>query len=546
MNPRDAWLLLLILTIACALPPVRAALAASARWIDRIARAHGGGELLVFVVCAAIGSIPTLLGVNPPPNTPDEFSYLLAADTFAHGRLTNPRHELWEHFETLHVLVTPTYASKYPPALGLTMALGQAIAGEPIVGAWLCSALAAAASTWMLRVWTPPRWAVQGGLLAGLHPQVYWLGGQTYWGASPAMLGGALLVGAAARTLRRRPRAWHGVAGAGGIAILAISRSHEGLILTVLVATWVTVSALRRAKLRAILRATAVPAAVVTAGAGAWMAYYNWRVTRDPFELPYTLYAKQYQIAPLFTWQSPRPTPEYRHPRIAEYWTVYDRDEWVQQARAAPDFIHGATSFVRGLIATYLAPASLWAALIGLPLALWRRRAARVALTILVAFVLLHIATTWWKRMHYVMPAVPLFVAVVVMSLRELARLKLGRLRVGAALAGAVVIVQLVMPWLITRNMWVNPSPPGSARARLIEQLKTTPGDHLVLVEYAPGPQQLFEWVYNDADIDASRVVFAHPIDESSVLRLLDYYPKRRVWRLVIEADRFSLNEVPR
>jgi hypothetical protein len=173
-------------------------------------------------------------------------------------------------------------------------------------------------------------------------------------------------------------------------------------------------------------------------------------------------------------------------------------------------------------------------------------RAARVALAILVAFVLLHVATTWWKRMHYVMPAVPLFVALIVMSLRELERLRLGPLRIGAALASAVVLVQLVMPWLTIWNMWHNPSPPGIARARLVEQLRGTAGDHLVLVEYAPGPQRLFEWIYNDADIDASRVIFAHPMGDAGTRRLRDHYPRRRVWRLVIEGDRFSLNEVPR
>jgi hypothetical protein len=144
------------------------------------------------------------------------------------------------------------------------------------------------------------------------------------------------------------------------------------------------------------------------------------------------------------------------------------------------------------------------------------------------------------------MPAVPLFVALIVMSLRELERLRLGPLRIGAALASAVVLVQLVMPWLTIWNMWHNPSPPGIARARLVEQLRGTAGDHLVLVEYAPGPQRLFEWIYNDADIDASRVIFAHPMGDAGTRRLLDHYPRRRVWRLIIEGDRFSLNEVPR
>jgi hypothetical protein len=95
-----------------------------------------GALALGMIVCRVV--LLPLLPV-PEPVIHDEFSYLLSADTFAHGRVTNPTPPDPQFFESPHVLVTPVYASRYQPGQGLTLALGQKIAGHAYWGVVLAA-----------------------------------------------------------------------------------------------------------------------------------------------------------------------------------------------------------------------------------------------------------------------------------------------------------------------------------------------------------------------------------------------------------------------
>lgn len=67
---------------------------------------------------------------------------------------------------------------------------------------------------------------------------------------------------------------------------------------------------------------------------------------------------------------------------------------------------------------------------------------------------------------------------------------------------------------------------------RWVTFLSKQPGQHLVLVRYGPHHNIHYEWVYNDADIDRSRIVWARSIPNGKNAELLRYYPRRQVWEL--------------
>jgi len=182
------------------------------RWLDAIGARPWRAVVFVGIASLLVCAGLTLATGVPVPKVEDEFGYLLQGDTFAHWRVTNPTPPFWEHFETLHEIMRPTYTAKFPPAQGVALAAGQLL-GLPIIGVWATAALACAAICWMLMAWAPTRWAIAGGLLAAFHPQVIeW--SQDYWGGAVAM--GASVAHRRCQPVRPRPsRAGGGASGPG-------------------------------------------------------------------------------------------------------------------------------------------------------------------------------------------------------------------------------------------------------------------------------------------------------------------------------------------
>jgi len=471
------------------------------------------------------------LELIPQPFIHDEFSYLLAADTFASGRLTNPTHPLWTHFESFHINQQPSYMSMYFPAQGLAMAAGQVLFGHPWYGVLLSVGFMCAAMCWMMQGWLPPGWALLGGMLAVLRLGLFsnWVNG--YYGGAIAATGGALVLGAIPR-MKSRATVRNGCVFAIGTIILAISRPYEGLLVcgpAVAVLVWPVIRNPR------ILLA---PLVLLLIAAGL-MAHYNQRVFGSALTLPYQTNRMTYASAPVFLWESARPAPEYRSKEMHDFFQIWEMHDF-RLAQTAQGF-RDKTAQKLGTALLFFFGIALLSPLIMLP-RLFRDSRVRYLLIAGAVFAL-GLGVNAWFFPHYAAPFTAAIYVMLLQCMRHLRQCKPAGLAlvryaplVCLVLAGFRVYVEplglTIHRWPV---MWYGTAPLGLPRAKVVAQLKANPGKQLAIVRYTPEHASFDDWVYNAADIDASEVVWARELRAASNPELLRYFRDRQAW--LVEPD---------
>ena len=82
---------------------------------------------------------------------------------------------------------------------------------------------------------------------------------------------------------------------------------------------------------------------------------------------------------------------------------------------------------------------------------------------------------------------------------------------------------------------WARPWPQPLGRETIAADLRAQGGPQLVIVRYDrfTGP----EYVYNDADIDASPIVWARDMGAEKNAELLRYYSSRKAWLLEVAPE---------
>lgn len=486
----------------------------------------------------------------PQPNIHDEFSYLLMADTFSHGRLTNPTHPMWTHFETFHEIQKPSYASMYYPAQGAFLAFGKVVFGHPYWGVLLSSGLMCTAICWMLQAWFPPFWALVGGLLAviRLGTVSYWA--NSYWGGAVAALGGALVLGALPR-IKRHQRSRDAVLMGLGFALLANSRPYESLFFAAPVLVALLMWAKQKAVLRRILAGRVIaPLGVVLIFTVGAMGYYFWRITGNPLRTPFFVNLATYNPVPYFPWQTVKAIPAYRHAELRNFYLNW----WMPIYELARH--HPVVTLILkfwNFALFYLGPlfgGLLLVAAITLPYGIsFTDLSRRTRFMLLVCgSVVIGISLPVTFNSHYAAPITAAVYALILTALQRLRKWKPSGKTTGLALVRLTVLTAIVLfvgHIIVPGNgteastnlpTWCAPAFYRTWRSEISKQLSFLPGNHLIIVRYAPGHPPINEWVFNSADIDGSKIVWARDAGPQGNAELVRYFRERKVW--VVEPDR--------
>ena len=530
----------------------------------------------------------------PQPQIQEEFSYLVGADTFAHGRLANPTHPMAVFFDNIQLIQTPHYASARPPGQAVFLCLGEVLFGMPWLGVCLSVGLMCGAFYWMLRAWTRPAWALLTAVIFAIRFGVFTYWTNSYWGGSVIALGSALVVGALPRLLSRqriRDAWWFGA----GCCLLASTRPFEGLALVlpaaiVLLAWWIRSEDWRERRFRLVR--TLLPISSMLFAFFAWLAYDNFASTGHAAVSAYQLWRQQQSVVPSFLWQPLRRTvPIYYSLQTRQFNTVWEMSYWnhLRQnvalgiLRVAERPIQFLQIFLRPLLLLpFLVPLlitrdpaagrrmvtdglfvaiGLLAILLGhsFPVTLiWYAWAAwlltqarlkpglRLVMVMLLCGAFCSLLTTFHMPTYEAPFVAPAFVLVAV-GMRSLAtwrrRAGTGRATVVNLSLGCGLLF-LVYTLLAVFHFHVDGESPfnwssyeNRLEARAVAQrfLEQQPGKQLAIVRYGPDHDVLYEWVWNLAQIDQQKVIWARELKPAWNVQLLRHYPDRRVW--LIEPD---------
>ncbi len=374
----------------------------------------------------------------------------------------------------------------------------------------------------------------------------------SYWGGGVAALGGALVFGAIPRVLEGATIRHSLIAGV-GTALSLTTRPYESVFFLAFVLGWV----LWRAKSAGLwhrLPSALLPGAVVVVATGLFMCYQDLRVTGNPLRLPYIEVQHQYGVnQPLIFFPDVFVSGVRDRQITAEAATQI---RFHKRLRTIPGFLAKEAGWLR----------TTWRCFLGflpLPPLLWAW-AARRQLAFFVAFgaitvVALANALYGYFFGHYDAPLAVAWLLLMMIGWRQMRCWKYHGRPVGLAFSRALSISVVLSPWVLYAARAAEPIWPSlqtwnrrvedefsvhNNRALTLACLEAQPGRQLAIVRTPPssrdpGP----EWVYNSADMNSQRVLWADDLGEAENRTLMRHFSGRTVW--LIESDEDPVRIAP-
>jgi hypothetical protein len=424
----------------------------------------------------------------------------------------------------------------YFPGQGALLALGM-LMGHAWIGVLVSSAVFCGAVVWALQAWMPRRFALLAGILALLRFGTisYWV--NSYWGGAVAALGGCLVVGAFGR-IRRRASITQGLVLGAGLVLIASTRPVEGLVFASCVGLSCVIL-LVKAAIRSSLVA-ALAASIIVAGAGVgWIGYHSYRVNGDPLTPPYLVNRQQYGWPMALPWQKVIDV-NHNHARLLRYQN-WEKEQLARKSTLSAFVINYSSALVM-LWTFFVGPALTIPLLWAYP---WRLKGKLFPLYLWGGATFLF-GSLEFGLPHYFAPATVCFLAMIVQALRKVrvwnrhTHSGLAKYRsVIGCFAAVAVVAWLKPPDVAPRTFsypaflsWCCHANIGHHRADVAKWIGNIPGKHVVFVSHSPDGPNLEEWVYNDASVDSSRIVWVRDMGEERNVEVLQYYRDRSFWQV--------------
>jgi hypothetical protein len=255
-------------------------------------------------------------------------------------------------------------------------------------------------------------------------------------------------------------------------------------------------------------------------------------------------------MAPYYIWQKQRPEPAYRHPGMRRFY--YDSEMKVYYK------VHSWGLFLPVTLMKVFTTIMFFGGIALLPPLIMLRRAfhdRRIRFLVLsVLFLMAGMLIEIYLIPHYLAPFTAAFYAIGLQAMRHLRVWSPGNKPMGKTLVRLTVTVCCLLaaarafskplgfeipewPASSWSGGWYGPDHYGTERAGIETRLEQLPGKQLVLVRPSTKRDPLDQWVYNQADIDASKVVWANDMDATNNLELMHYYPDRKVWLIQMDTE---------